>query len=230
MLAFSEAQVISDAVVFSDTDKRVGAWRRRNGGRSDCGRAASDDKRSGITPLKKYQACRNRPAKTIGSSDLASIRTNPPQGRGIDDTGGQNMRFREAHRLAAQWNELRIVRVRLRRIPLSIADGVVREERVFGGDDVVKTGQHKIFVNLLHRTVVVVGGSRRQTVHTEYLGTIGRRPECVSKWQHALLQIGNRDEGCAVGTGARRIREREVTRQKTLAGLHIRINPAAALC
>src|SRR6266436_6609504 len=135
VFTLGEAQVIGQAVVFIDTEKGVVARHRRDGRRSNGGRATSDDKRAGITSFKKYQALRDRRPEAVGGGDLTSIRTNPPQGGGIDYSGRENPRFRYAYGLASYWNELRIVHVRLRRVPLPIANGVVNEDRVFGGHD-----------------------------------------------------------------------------------------------
>src|SRR6266481_8691485 len=93
VLAFGEAQVIGQAVVFIDTEKGVVARRRRDGRRSNSGRATSDDNRTGITTSKKYQARGDRRPDTVGGGYLTSIRTHPPQSRGIDDTGREDTRF-----------------------------------------------------------------------------------------------------------------------------------------
>src|SRR5437879_3362080 len=96
MPAFGEAQVIGRGVVLSDTEKGVVAGRRRDGGWGDRGCATSDDNRAGITSLKKHQARRDRSPGTVGGGYLASVRTSPPQGRGVDDIGRENTRFLQA--------------------------------------------------------------------------------------------------------------------------------------
>ena len=103
MLAFGEAQVISQAEEFPDVAKRVDARRRRDGRRNDGGGAASDDNLSGITRGKKYQVCGDCRPSAVRLGDRGCIRTDPPQGRGIDHSGGEDMRFLHAERLGAQW-------------------------------------------------------------------------------------------------------------------------------
>src|SRR5262249_32041762 len=135
------------------TDKRIvtGCWRNRLWAHS--GRASSDGDGAGTTSGKKYQARRNRRPETVDCRDLAAVRTNPPQNRGIHDSRREYMRLCQTECLGANWNELRVEHVRLRRIPLPIADGVVSKYRIFAGDDIVHAGHHKVFINLLHRTV-----------------------------------------------------------------------------
>src|SRR5438094_7155186 len=121
MLTFGEAQVIGHAVVFIDTGIRVVARRRGDRRRSGRRRATADDNGARTTTPKKYEILRDRRPETVGCRDRSCIRTNPPQGRGIDDRGGENTRFRQAERLAAYYLEHRIVRVQLRHISLRIA-------------------------------------------------------------------------------------------------------------
>ena len=94
MLTFGEAQVIGHAVVFIDTGIRVVARRRGDRRWSDRRRATADDNGARTTSLKKYQILRDCRSKTVGRGDRSCIRTNPPQGGGIDDRGGENTRFR----------------------------------------------------------------------------------------------------------------------------------------
>src|SRR5436190_12621076 len=94
VLAFSEAQVIGQAVVFIDTGIRVVARRRGDRRWSDRRRATADDNGAGTTSLEKYQILRDRRPETVGCRDRSCIRTNPPQGGGIDDSGRENTRFR----------------------------------------------------------------------------------------------------------------------------------------
>src|ERR1700758_3377366 len=101
MLAFGEAQVIGEAVVFIVTEKGVVAGARRDGCRGRYGRATSEDNRAGIPALEKYQVLRDCRPSTVGGGDHPCYRTNPAQGRGIDDGGGENMRFCHADCLAA---------------------------------------------------------------------------------------------------------------------------------
>src|SRR5213593_2294517 len=97
--AFGEAQVISQAVVFPDVAKGVVTGRPRDRRRDGGSRAASDRNRAGITPAKKQLARKDRPPSAVRGGDRGCIRTSPPQGRGIDDSGGDNMRFLQAERL-----------------------------------------------------------------------------------------------------------------------------------
>ena len=59
VLAFSEAQVIGQAVVFIDTGIRVVARRRGDRRWSDRRRATADDNGARTTTLKKYQILRD---------------------------------------------------------------------------------------------------------------------------------------------------------------------------
>ena len=101
VFAFGEAQVIRQAVVFPAAKKGVVAGRRRDRRRGDRGRAASDDNLAGITPRKIHQVCRDCRPGTVGFGDRGRSRTNPPQRRGIDDSGGENMRLLQTERLVA---------------------------------------------------------------------------------------------------------------------------------
>src|SRR6266699_3222996 len=138
MLAFGEAQVIGQAVELVYTDKRVDAGGGRDRLWANGGRATPDRNRTGITSLKKYQVGRDRGTGAVRGVNLACIWTNPPQDRRIDDSGGENMRFRDAQCLAAYWDVLGENRIGLGRIPLAIANGVVREGRVFLRHNIVK--------------------------------------------------------------------------------------------
>src|SRR5439155_24581245 len=89
VLAFGEAQVISQAVVFPDVPKGVVAGRPRNGRGDGRGRPASDGNRAGLTSAKKQLARRHRSPGTVGGGDRGCIRTSPPQGPGIDDSEGE---------------------------------------------------------------------------------------------------------------------------------------------
>src|SRR5436309_15891962 len=101
MLTFGEAQVIGHAVVFIDTGIRVVARRRGDRRWSDRRRATADDNGAGTTSLAKYQILRDRRPEPVRCRDRSCIRTNPPQGGGIHDSGRENRRFRQARRLAA---------------------------------------------------------------------------------------------------------------------------------
>src|SRR5207244_4915899 len=57
VLAFGEAQVISQAEEFPDVAKGIDTRRRRDRRGNDGGRAASDDNLPGITRGKTYQVC-----------------------------------------------------------------------------------------------------------------------------------------------------------------------------
>src|SRR2546427_8085866 len=101
MLASGEAEIICQAKEFPDVAKGIDTRRRRDGRRNDGGRAASDDNLSGITGGKKYQVCRDCRPGAVRLGDRDCMRADPPQGRGIHDSGIEDMRVRYAERLGA---------------------------------------------------------------------------------------------------------------------------------
>src|SRR5436189_6434621 len=87
MLASGEAEIVCQAEEFPDVAKGIDTRRRRDRRGNDGGRAASDDNLPGITRGKKYQVCGGCRPSAVRLGDRGGMRTHPPQGRGIHDSG-----------------------------------------------------------------------------------------------------------------------------------------------
>src|SRR5438128_5427167 len=96
LLALAESQVIREAEKFPDVTEGVDTRRRRDRRGNNGGRAASDDNLPGITRGKKNQVRGDFRPRAVRLGDRGGMGTDPPQGRGIDHGGGEDMRFLHA--------------------------------------------------------------------------------------------------------------------------------------
>ena len=98
VFALSNAQIIGQRVVLSDAANGVDSVCRRDRGRRNRSRSASDDDGTGITARKKYQVRRER---HCGILHLRGVRAREPHDRRVDDPGGDDTRLGHAQRLVA---------------------------------------------------------------------------------------------------------------------------------